>query len=270
MAPSRPASNLLLMRVGLLLCLIAAPLLDRQCSRAEGPKPAAPGTPSAEAARQEKPADEGPLRVEVLDRRAKPPIYVVRGGQRGPEKIVFLHGMCGDGLGYAQSFQQTGAKRGTLIAPQADVPCEGGPWAKWSKDIAGLDGRITAAFRTLGHADPITDMIVIGYSQGATRAETLARTFPERYTRLVLMGGPYAAKAQGLEKLRAAVAMAGDRDRLDLMKTSARVLSAANVPATFLLIPEAPHGSMGSNPEQTMSEMFDWLSQHQRPRNVAD
>lgn len=185
--------------------------------------------------------------------------------------MVFLHGMCGDGLGYAQSFQRTAAERGTLIAPQADVPCsEGASWAKWSKDITGLDRRITEAFRTLGHAEPISDVIVIGYSQGATRAETLARTFPERYTRLVLMGGPYAAKAQGLEKLRAAVAMAGDRDRLDLMKASARVLAAAKVPATFLLIPEAPHGSMGSNPEQTMSEMFDWLSQHQRPRNLED
>lgn len=247
--------------------MFAAPLLDRQCSRGERSEGTA--TPSvAGAARTSKPREDGPLRVEVLDENAKPPIYVLRGGERGPEKMVFLHGMCGHGLGYAQSFQRAAAKRGTLIAPQADVPCSNnGPWAKWSKDVAGLDGRIAEAFRKLGHADPITDVIAIGYSQGATRAETLARTFPERYTRLVLMGGPYAAKAQGLGTLRAAVAMAGDRDRRDLMQQSARVLTAAKVPATFLLIPDAPHGSMGSDPERTMDEMFDWMAENQRPRN---
>lgn len=173
--------------------------------------------------------------------------------------------MCGHGLGYAQSFQRSAAKQGTLVAPQGDVPCDGGG-ARWSKDIAALDVRITAAFRALGHAEPIADMIVIGYSQGATRAESLAREFPERYTRLVLMGGPYAAKARGLETLRGAVALAGDRDRLDLMRASARTLKAAGVPATFLVIPDAPHGSMGSRPEQTMTEVFDWLEENQRAR----
>ena len=269
-------------RAALVLCLIAAPLFDRQCSRGEGS--AAPGAAraetqegagaegSSERARQEQAAKrEGPIRVEVLDERAKPPIYVLRGGPRGPEKLVFLHGMCGHGLGYAQSFQRSAAKRGTLIAPQGDVPCgDGGEWAKWSKDIAGLDKRITEAFRALGHAEPISDVVAIGYSQGATRAETLARTYPERYSRLVLMGGPYAAKASGLEGLRAAVAMAGDRDRLDLMRESARVLAAAKVPATFLLIPDATHGSMGAHPEQTMDEVFAWISEHQRPRSVSD
>jgi predicted esterase len=255
------------MRGAWLLCLIAAPFLDRQCSRGEGSTAGTAGASSAEAARKEKPARNEPLRVEILDAKAKPPIYVLRGGQRGPEKMVFLHGMCGDGMGYAQSFPRTAAKRGSLIAPRADVPCgDGEQGAKWSKDIAGLDRRITEAFRSLGYADPIDDVIAIGYSQGATRAETLARTYPERYTRLVLMGGPYAAKAQGLETLRAAVAMAGDRDRLDLMQQSARVLAAAKVPATFLLIPDAPHGSMGSDPERTMDEMFTWMSEHQRPR----
>jgi predicted esterase len=198
-----------------------------------------------------------------------PPIFVLRGGVRGPEKLVFLHGMCGHGLGYAQSFQLTAAKHGTLIAPQADVPCDNGPGARWSKDIAQLDARITDAFHQLGHAEPVRDMVVIGYSQGATRAESLARAYPERYTRLVLMGGPYAAKAPGLGALRGAVAMAGDRDRLDLMKASARTLEAAGVPARFMLIPDAPHGSMGPRPEQTMDEMLVWLFEHQRASRPA-
>ncbi len=249
------------MRPASLLLLLVAPLFGRHCTKSDG---APPGTSAAgTAAATAPPKSDGPVRIELLE-GSDPPVFVLRGGQRGREKLVFLHGMCGDGLGYAQSFQASAAKHGTLISPQADIPCDGSG-ARWSKDIAALDARITAAFQELGHADPIVDMIVIGYSQGATRAETLARTYPERYTRLVLMGGPYAAKAGGLETLRAAVAMAGDRDRLDLMKASARTLGAAGVPATFMLIPEAPHGSMGSRPEQTMDEMLGWLSEHQRP-----
>jgi len=207
------------------------------------------------------------VRIEALDETTKPSVFVLRGNPRGPEKLVFLHGMCGHGLGYAQSFQKSAAKRGRLVVPQGDVPCENGPWARWSKDVAALDARITAAFRALGHAEPIGDVIVMGYSQGATRAESLAREFPERYTRLVLIGGPYAANPRGLETLRAAVAMAGERDRRDLMQASARSLTAAKVPATFLLIPEATHGSMGPHPETTMDEVFTWLAQNQRPES---
>jgi len=208
------------------------------------------------------------VRIETLE-GVTPPVFVMRGGPVGPEKLVFLHGMCGHGLGYAQSFQRSAAKRGTLIAPQGDVPCGDGPWAKWSKDIAALDRRIHDTFRALGHSEPLRDVIVLGYSQGATRAESLARQFPEVYTRLVLMGGPYAANPRGLETLRGAVAMAGERDRRDLMQASARSLSAAGVPATFMLIPEATHGSMGPRPEQTMDEMLTWLSENERPRRTA-
>lgn len=207
---------------------------------------------------------DDPIRVEPLE-GSTPPVFVLRGGPLGPQKLVFLHGMCGHGLGYAQSFQRTAAKWGTLIAPQADVPCGGGPWARWSKDVAALHRRVTEAFRALGHTEPIRDVIVIGYSQGATRAEALAREYPDVYTRLVLMGGPYAAKPAGLETLRAAVAMAGERDRRDLMQASVRSLAKAGVPATFLLIPEATHGSMGPHPEETMDEMLTWLSEHERP-----
>jgi pimeloyl-ACP methyl ester carboxylesterase len=249
-------------RTAVLLCLVAFPLFGRHCSRDAGERPGAPAVSASVAAPA--PKHEGPLRIELLEAGATPATYVLRGGPRGREKLVFLHGMCGHGLGYAQSFQNSAARRGTLIAPQADIPCDGGPYARWSKDVAALDARITAAFRALGHPEPITDVIVIGYSQGATRAETLARTFPDRYTRLVLMGGPYQANPQGLQHLRAAVALAGARDRQDLMQGSARVLKAAKIPATFFLIPEATHGSMGPHPERTMDEVFGWLAEHQR------
>jgi pimeloyl-ACP methyl ester carboxylesterase len=244
------------------LLIAALPFVNRECEKPPGARDVSTkpgGSTPPEAA-------PGPIRVEALE-GMDPPVFVLRGEALGPGKLVFLHGMCGHGLGYAQSFQRAAAKRGTLIAPQADVPCGDGPWARWSKDIAALDQRIHSAFRALGHAEPLEDVTVIGYSQGATRAESLAREYPQVYTRLVLMGGPYAANPRGLETLRAAVAMAGARDRLDLMQASAKSLARAGVPATFLLIPEATHGSMGPHPEETMDQMLTWLSENERPRS---
>jgi pimeloyl-ACP methyl ester carboxylesterase len=215
------------------------------------------------------PKGQGPIRIETLDKNQDPPVFVMRGSPHGDAKIVFLHGMCGHGMGYAQSFQWSAARRGLLIAPQADVKCGTGPWAKWSGDVAALDARIESAFRALGHEGPLSDVLVIGYSQGATRAEALARKWPERYTRMILMGAPKATSPNGLSKLRGAVMMAGSRDRQDQMKAGARALNAAGIPATFQIIPEATHGAMGPTPELTMSQAFDWLWENQKPAKAA-
>lgn len=250
------------MRAAARFTLWVMPFVFGHCTpRESGPPTAQAPSSSASAPRKR----EGPIRIEVLDAAGEPPVYVLRGSPRGPEKLVFLHGMCGHPLGYAQSFQHSAAKVGTLVAPQADVPCDGSG-ARWSKELAALDARVAQAFRALGHEEPLLDVIAIGYSQGATRAESLARQYPERYTRLILIGGPYVANPRGLETLRALIAMAGERDRLDLMQQSARALRSIDVPATFLVIPEATHGSMGPHPERTMEEAFSWLSASQRPR----
>lgn len=200
----------------------------------------------------------GPIRMEALAPDANPPMFVMRGEPRGPERLVFLHGMCGHGLGYAQAFQWNAAKKGTLIAPQGDVSC-GGVFSKWSQDIAALDARILEAFRALGDANDGAEITIMGMSQGADRAVQLAKRFPRRYTRLVSMAAPSTITAAPLRQLRGAVMMAGERDRRDLMQAGARALSAAGVRATFMLIPQASHGAMGPTPEQTMGAALDWL-----------
>lgn len=205
----------------------------------------------------------GPVRVEKLP-EMDPPIFAVRGSS-GRDKLVFLHGMCGHGQGYAQSFQRAAAGKGTLIAPQADVACGGGPGAKWSQDVAALDARIVEAFKRLGYEEPITDVCVLGMSQGATRAAALARTFPERYTRLVSMGAPTAVEPTGLGHLRSAVLMVGERERKDLMRTSEKSLQRKGVPAVSRIIPDADHAAMGPHPEETMGEVLDWLWDNSRP-----
>ncbi len=207
--------------------------------------------------------DPGPIRVEALP-AAEPPVFVMRGGPRGPERMVFLHGMCGHGLGYAQSFQFSAAHYGTLIAPQADVPCGKGPWAAWSPDLAALDQRIESAFRTLGDQRPISDVLLIGYSQGATRAAELARRYPARYTRLISIGAPRTPSPSGLSQLKAAVMMAGEHDRQDQMKAGARAFEQRGIPVTYQMIPEATHGAMGPTPETTMNQALEFVWENSR------
>ncbi len=197
--------------------------------------------------------------MEVLDAKESPPTFVMRGAPHGSERLVFLHGMCGHGLGYAQAFQSSAAKRASLIAPQGDVSC-GGVFSKWSGDVAALDARITRTFQALGDPEPGGEVTILGMSQGATRAVALARKYPRRYTRLISMAAPEALKPGDLRGLRGAVMMAGERDRKDLMRASERALRATGVPATFMLIPEASHGAMGPRPEHTMGEALAWLS----------
>jgi predicted esterase len=221
--------------------------------------PAGVTIPAASASVRASIAESGPIRIEVLRADERPPTFVMRGGPRGQGRLVFLHGMCGHGLGYAQSFQFSAAKLGTLIAPQADVSC-GDVWSKWSTDVKQLDQRIVSTFRELGHPEPIDDVTVIGMSQGATRAVDLVRRFPARYTRLIAMAAPTAIQPGELKSLKSAVMMAGERDRQDLMRRSERALRQSGVPASFLLIPEATHGAMGPAPERTMGEAFQLLS----------
>ena len=97
-------------------------------------------------------------------------------------------------------------------------------------------------------------------SQGATRAAALVREFPERYTRLVSMGAPTEVETIGLDGLRGAVLMVGERERKDLMSASEKALQRKDVPATSMIIPDADHAGMGPRPEETMGEVLDWLA----------
>jgi pimeloyl-ACP methyl ester carboxylesterase len=183
-------------------------------------------------------------------------VFVAR-GQAGPQRLVFLHGMCGHAQGYAQSFQYAAARWGRLLAPQADVPCGAGPWAKWSADLEGLESRLAQGFAAVGA--PEAKAVVIGYSQGATRAEQLARDRPDRYTWLVSIAAPRAPSPQGLRHLKRAVMMAGERDRQDAMKSATAAFNHAGIPTTFIELPNATHGSMGATPELSMARAFDWI-----------
>lgn len=194
------------------------------------------------------------------------PAFVLRGAKGAPALMVFLHGRCTHALGYVQAFQFAAAERGTVIAPQGDQACGVAPFRRWSPDIDKVEERISAALQAAGYEDPslVQDRIAIGYSEGASRAEALAQRFPERYSRVILIGAPAAPSAARLRAVRGAVMMAGDRDAQEPMKAGMRSLLAASIPATFIAIPGAAHGQMGDG-ERVMRDAFAWLWANEKP-----
>lgn len=205
-----------------------------------------------------------PVRVEEVSVPGDQPTFVVRGGT-GDARMVFLHGLCGHGHFYVDSFKVSAAKKGTLLAVQADTPCGDGPYRRWTNSPQKLNDRVEAAFRATGDDGPLRDMVVIGYSSGAVLSEMLAHRWPERYTRVILIGSPQKPAVFRLRKARSTVMMAGEIDRHDLMKGGKRDLINAGIPSTFLVLPGATHGAMGPASERVMGEALDWLWDHARP-----
>jgi predicted esterase len=185
------------------------------------------------------------------------PAFFLRGGTGAKEKMVFLTGACTHPQGYVQSFQFAAHEKGSVLAPQGDVSC-GGPYRSWSFDLAKQNARIQAGFAAAGEESD-REIVLIGYSQGARLAELLADRYPERYTRLILIGAPTQPSATRLRRAHAVVMMAGEYDATERMKAGARNLVAAGVPTIYLEMPKAKHGQM-SDAERTMGQALDWVT----------
>jgi pimeloyl-ACP methyl ester carboxylesterase len=201
--------------------------------------------------------------IEVEVTREKK-VFVVKGA-RGSHAGVFLHGLCGHPKAYLDTFPNTAAEYGPFIAPNGDAPCNG-PYRSWTGKTEALDEQILEGLRHAGVKDEPKDVTLIGYSMGGTRALALARRSPERYTKLILMATPDTPSPQGLDRVRAAVMMAGSRDRSDKMKAGQRAFEKAGIPSTFITLPGAAHGEMGPEAERVMKEALDWVEQNQKQR----
>ncbi|MDB5214367.1 MAG: uncharacterized protein JWO86_2294, partial [Myxococcaceae bacterium] len=124
--------------------------------------------------------------IEEVEVAGDLPIYVVRAAQGvAARRTVFLTGSCTTPLTYLRAFRHAAAEHGGIVALQGDKRCRDGT-RRWSPDTLGTSARIDAALRAIG-IDGATNVTLVGYSQGAERAEWLAHRFPLEYTRFVLM-----------------------------------------------------------------------------------
>jgi pimeloyl-ACP methyl ester carboxylesterase len=219
-----------------------------------------PGQPTM----MERRSVEPPLAANEVPVPGDLPAFVVTGPLGACPRIVFLHGMCGHGLGYVQAFARAAREHGGVLGLQGNVPCGAdGVFSKYSPDAEEQDGRIRSALSACG--GDAEDLVVIGYSQGAYIAERLAERWPERYSRLVLIGAPTTPAAARLRNIRGAVLISGELDATYRMKDGASGLIAAKIPAVYREMPGARHGEL-PDAERVMDEALDWLDASARPR----
>ena len=185
-------------------------------------------------------------------------------GDRAPT-IVFLTGSCSHPLPSLKAFESAGAAHGGILALQGDLPCKGGDPSlrRWSPDTVLTSARIDAALAAAG-ATRTTDLTLMGYSQGAERAEWLARRFPAKYTRFVLMAGPVIPAPSRFSGARAVVALAGHGDVRENMAEGARRLRRASIPALYLEVPGTQHGELTAAIDPVVGQALDWLDANRK------
>jgi len=124
--------------------------------------------------------------------------------------------------------------------------------------MASLDARIESAISAVGAAHgkelDSSRIILIGESMGASRATSLASRFPDKYRRLVLVGGPETPSSKDLGGVRVVALLAGDKEPQEKMRQGAVSLENAGITARFWELAGASHGSYGHDGARTMAE----------------
>jgi pimeloyl-ACP methyl ester carboxylesterase len=170
--------------------------------------------------------------------------------------------MCGDPQG-AEPWIDLATQRGTFIVVRANVPCPDRPGYKWPKEVEAIQERIDAALSLvkderggLLNTDVIT---LIGYSQGAHRAERLAQAYPSRYPKLVLGGPPTPPEVASFPAKPRIAILGGELENTDHMQQGYHDLLDGGLSARFFVLPRTHHGGYGPEGRRVMSEVFEWL-----------
>jgi pimeloyl-ACP methyl ester carboxylesterase len=178
------------------------------------------------------------------------------------QAIVYLPGMCGNPKG-ADPWSDIAAQHGTLIVVRANVKCPDRPGYKWPQDVTLIQERIRAALRRVqGSRDGLLNVetpILVGYSQGAHRAERLAEAYPSMYRRVVLGGPPTAPEPDSLAHALAVAVLGGELENSDHMQAGTAALREAGLHARFFLLPGAYHGGYGPDGRHVMTQVFGFL-----------
>lgn len=213
--------------------------------------------------------DAGPFPADL--RIGKPSELSIPGDQRvrlihAPERdrraIIYLHGMCGDPYG-ADRLARVLVERGTVISLRADVPCGDRPGNKWPKEAAAIQSRIDRVLEAVKQARggrlEADQILLVGYSQGAHRAELLLAASPERYPRVLLGGPPTAALPENFKPFHSVAVLGGELEDASHMQAGQEALSANGIRSRFFLLPRAGHGDYGPEGPAVVSRALSFL-----------
>lgn len=194
------------------------------------------------------------------------PISFVRSEDERKPTIVFMAGVCSNAYAYLLGFPEAARSHGGVVAIEGDQPC-GAPnsgFRSFSWDAAKQNARIEKALALSGvTTTPPGGLTLVGYSAGAGIGEQMVQRWPDRYTRVILIGAPTDPSTQRLKTARGVVTMSCTLDVPWRMKDAARRLNAMGVPATYMEMPGCTHGNLADG-DRVFDSAFDWLAEHQK------
>lgn len=246
-----------------LFTAVAAIVVACNQTRATDPAPRPPESAAVATKAKITSATLGPY--EELAVEGDREVLVTFGNPDERRPIVHLHGMCADAREDLEAWGGLAQDFGTILAPVGDVPCPDKPGrTMWPDDAERIDGRIDAALDAVNATGRVSldkaEVVLVGESMGAARAEALARRYPERYRRLVLVGSPRRPSPENLRGAIAVASLAGEREPQANMREGARVLSSRGIAARFWVLPEATHGQYGPEGERIMREAIAFVA----------
>lgn len=204
-----------------------------------------------------------PAEVQKVPVPRDVPAYVLTGEATPRRPLVYLPGRCGDAFAAIKSWPETAKKYGTLVVVQGDEPCPGSSRRRWSGSAQRIHARLGAAMTAASEAIEggleHEQLTLIGYSEGAARAELLAKVFPDRYQRVLLLSGPREPSPVSVRGAKAVVTMAGGREDRRAIERGTRAMQKAGLAARFFVLPGARHGEYGPQGARVMDEALDWV-----------
>jgi predicted esterase len=179
--------------------------------------------------------------------------------------VVYLHGFCSDASTVTE-WAPAVQPHATLIALHGELSCAGQPGRfRWGNDIRFIDYRIQRAIRSIGtaleHELDAANVTIVGYSEGATRAESLAWLYPERYRRAVLMSAPEPPAFEKVRRSERVAVLRGGREFRRTYRLAAEHFDRAGVRSRFWELPGASHGELGPEALRVLGEVFDFVEQ---------
>lgn len=236
-----------------------APLPRAEAPWARPPIVAAPLGPSAP------PRASPPAPVRFVPVSGEAPARVARAENDSKRVVVYLHGFCSDASTVTE-WAPAVQRHATLIALHGELDCAGQPGRfRWGNDIRFIDYRIQRAIRSIGTALEVeldtANVTIVGYSEGATRAESLAWLHPERYRRAVLMSGPEPPTFERVRRSERVAVLRGGREFRRTYRATAEHFDRAGVRSRFWELPGASHGELGPEALRVLGEVFDFVEQ---------
>lgn len=266
-----PISKSLVVAIGVAACepaprdishaKLRAPALSVEVEVKEASaRPAALAAAASSSPPSRAPAPEQ-ARVEALEVPGDRQAWIVRGGGDDLPRIVFLPGVCSNAGAYLMGFPEAARAFGGVVAIEGDRPCgDSKQFHSITSDPSHEEPRILAALAAAGWGEKEPkEIVLVGYSLGATLIENLVRRRPDRYPRVALIGSPRDPRLDRLKGARSVASMSCSLDVPARMQGVSRTLAPAGVSVRYFEMPGCTHGNL-ADAERTMTDAFGFLT----------